>query len=194
MDNVIYFIKSTLTTEMASSGFPLIYKGEMNHQIMRSFAFMANRKIAEKNIPTPTRKRVFHIMIECLQNITKHSDDYDEKEKQIGNGLFIVGENKDSFYVITGNLVRNEKMVVLESRIEKLNNSSPKDLKHLFLKQMIEGELNEKGGAGLGLIDIARKSGKKLYYHFIPYDSQRYFFILAVTIPITTEEDEADDE
>jgi hypothetical protein len=160
MDNVIYFIKSTLTSEMASSGFPLIYKGEMNHQIMRSFAFMANRKIAEKQIPTPTRKRVFHIMIECLQNITKHPDDYDEKEKQIGNGLFIVGENKDSFYVITGNLVRNEKMTLLESRLEKLNTSSPKDLKKLFLKQMIEGELNEKGGAGLGLIDIARKSGR----------------------------------
>ena len=195
MDNVIYFIKSTLTNEMASSGFPLIYKGEMNHQIMRSFAFMANRKIAEKNIPTPTRKRVFHIMIECLQNITKHSDDYDEKEKQIGNGLFIVGENKDSFYVITGNLVKSEKMPTLESRLEKLNSSSPKDLKHLFLKQMIEGELNEKGGAGLGLIDIARKSGRKLYYHFVPYDSQRFFFILAVTIPIHLEgEGEDDDE
>jgi hypothetical protein len=194
MDNVIYFIKSTLTSEMASSGFPLIYKGEMNHQIMRSFAFMANRKIAEKQIPTPTRKRVFHIMIECLQNITKHSDDYDEKEKQIGNGLFIVGENKDSFYVITGNLVRNEKMTLLESRLEKLNTSSPKDLKKLFLKQMIEGELNEKGGAGLGLIDIARKSGRKLYYHFVPYDSHRHFFILAVTIPIITEEEDDDDE
>lgn len=194
MDNVIYFIKSTLTSEMASSGFPLIYKGEMNHQIMRSFAFMANRKIAEKNIPTPTRKRVFHIMIECLQNITKHSDDYDEKEKQIGNGLFIVGESKDSFYVITGNLVKNEKMVFLESRLEKLNSSSKKELKHLFLKQMIEGELNEKGGAGLGLIDIARKSGNKLYYHFVPYDSQRYFFIFGVTIPVTTEEDDLEEE
>jgi len=194
MDNVIYFLKSTLTTEVAASGFPLIYKGEMNHQIMRSFAFMANRKIAEKNVPTPTRKRVFHIMIECLQNITKHSDDYDEKEKQIGNGLFIVGESKDSFFVITGNLVRNEKMATLESRIEKLNTSSSKELKQLFLKQMIEGELNEKGGAGLGLIDIARKSGKKLYYHFVPYDSQRYFFILGVTIPIIAEEDESEDD
>jgi len=194
MDNVIYFIKSTLTSEMASSGFPLIYKGEMNHQIMRSFAFMANRKIAEKNIPTPTRKRVFHIMIECLQNITKQSDDYDEKEKQIGNGLFIVGENKDSFYVITGNLVRNEKKDILEGKLEKLNSSSPKDLKHLFLKQMIEGELTEKGGAGLGLIDIARKSGKKLYYHFVPYDRHRYFFILGVTVPMISEEDEIDED
>ncbi len=194
MDNVIYFIKSTLTSDVASSGFPLIYKGEMNHQIMRSFAFMANRKIAEKNVSTPTRKRVFHIMIECLQNITKHSDDYDEKEKQIGNGLFIVGESKDSFYVITGNLVKNEKMTTLENRLEKLNSSSSKDLKHLFLKQMIEGELNEKGGAGLGLIDIARKSGKKLYYHFVPYDSKRFFFILAVTIPMIAEEDETDED
>ena len=101
MDNVIYFIKSTLTSEMASSGFPLIYKGEMNHQIMRSFAFMANRKIAEKNIPTPTRKRVFHIMIECLQNITKHSDDYDEKEKQIGNGRLICLDETILFCIMT---------------------------------------------------------------------------------------------
>ena len=116
MDNIIYFIKSTLSSEMASSGFPLIYKGEMNHQIMRSFAFMANRKIAERDLPTSIRKRVFHVMIECLQNITKHSDDYDANERQIGNGLFIVGQNKDSFYIVTGNLVRNEKIKILDRK------------------------------------------------------------------------------
>jgi hypothetical protein len=169
---------------MASSGFPLIYKGEMNHQIMRSFAFMANRKITEKNLPTSIRKRVFHIMIECLQNITKHSDDYDENERQIGNGLFIVGQEKDSFYIVTGNLVRNEKMKGLEERLMSVNNADPKELKKIFLKQMLEGSLNEKGGAGLGLIDIARKSGRKLFYHFVPYDNLRHYFLLAVSIPM----------
>lgn len=184
MDNIIYFIKSTLSSDMATSGFPLIYKGEMNHQIMRSFAFMANRKIAENNIPTPIRKRVFHIMIECLQNITKHSDDFDKNDKQIGNGLFIVGYNKDSFYVMTGNLVRNEKMKPLEDRIIQLNSSDKHQLKELFLKQMMTGSLNEKGGAGLGLIDIARKSGKKLFYHFAPYDHHRHFFLLVASISL----------
>lgn len=193
MDNIIYFIKSTLTNEIASSGFPLIYKGEMNHQIMRAFAFMANRKISEMSIPTATRKRVFHIMIECLQNITKHSDDYDEREKQIGNGLFVVGKDRESFYVITGNLVRNDKMMILEDRIIKLNNATPPQLKKMFLQQMIDGELNEKGGAGLGLIDIARKSKRKLYYHLVPYDSNRHFFILSITIPITADEDDNTD-
>ncbi|MDD2277868.1 MAG: SiaB family protein kinase [Bacteroidales bacterium] len=183
MDNIIYFIKTTLTSEMATSGFPLIYKGEMNHQIMRSFAFMANRKIAEKNLPTSIRKRVFHIMIECLQNITKHSDDFDTNDRQIGNGLFIVGQEKESFYVVTGNLVSNDKLKALEERILTINNADRNMLKKIFLKQMMEGNLNEKGGAGLGLIDIARKSGKKLFYHFVPYDNNRHYFLLAVTIP-----------
>lgn len=194
MDNIIYFIKSTLSSEMASSGFPLIYKGEMNHQIMRSFAFMANRKITERNLPTSIRKRVFHIMIECLQNITKHSDDYDENDRQIGNGLFIVGQEKDSFYIVTGNLVKNEKLKGLEDRINIVNNADPKELKQIFLKQMLEGSLNEKGGAGLGLIDIARKSGRKLFYHFVPYDNLRHYFLLAVSIPFDLSASKDDDE
>ncbi len=193
MDNVLYFIKSTLSSDLASSGFPLIYKGEMNHQIMRSFAFMANRKIAENNIPTNIRKKVFHIMIECLQNITKHSDDYDKDDKQIGNGLFVVGYNKDSFYVMTGNLVNNEKMKALEERIVLLNSSDKKQLKQLFLKQMMDGSLNEKGGAGLGLIDIARKSGKKLFYHFAPYDHTRHFFLLVASISLKVDKESDED-
>ncbi|MDD3567189.1 MAG: SiaB family protein kinase [Bacteroidales bacterium] len=183
MDNIIYFIKSTLSSEMATSGFPLIYKGEMNHQIMRSFAFMANRKIIEKNLPTSIRKRVFHIMIECLQNVTKHSDDFDKKDQQVGNGLFIIGQNKDSFYVVTGNLVQNEKIKALEDRLIKINQANAHELKDIFLKQMMEGQLNEKGGAGLGLIDIARKSGRKLFYHFVPFDNHRHYFLLAVSVP-----------
>ena len=196
MDNIINFIKSTLSSEMASSGFHLIYKGEMNHQIMRSFAFMANRKIAERDLPTSVRKRVFHVMIECLQNITKHSDDYDAKERQIGNGLFIVGQNKDSFFIVTGNLVRNEKIKILEERLVTINNADPKQLKKIFLKQMLEGSLNEKGGAGLGLIDIARKSGRKLFYHFVPYDNHRHYFLLAVSVPFepSKEKEDSDDD
>ncbi|MDY0201045.1 MAG: SiaB family protein kinase [Tenuifilaceae bacterium] len=187
MDSIIYFIKSTLTNEMATSGFPLIYKGEMNHQIMRSFAFMANRKIIEKNLPTSIRKRIFHIMIECLQNITKHSDDFDQKDNKIGNGLFIVGQEKNSFYVVTGNIVKNESVKQLEAKLVKINESSPQELKDSFLKQMIEGPLNERGGAGLGLIDIARKSGRKLFYHFVPFDKDRQYFLLGVTIPLDEE-------
>lgn len=162
----------------------------MNHQMMRSFAFMANRKILAMKISTSARKRIFHIMIECLQNITKHSDDYDEREKQVGNGLFVVGKDREAFYVITGNLVSTNHMQSLEERIVNLNRASGFELKQMFLQQMVEGEISSKGGAGLGLIDIKRKSGKPLYYHFVPFSGNQYFFILAVTVPIVLEEED----
>ena len=39
-----------------------------------------------------------------------------------------------------------------------------------------------QGGAGLGLIDIARKTEQKLEYQFLPIDDDSYFFILKVEI------------
>jgi len=47
---------------------------------------------------------------------------------------------------------------------------------------MKEGVLTEKGGAGLGLIDIARKTEEKLNFQFIPFDDKYYFFILKVEV------------
>ena len=52
----------------------------------------------------------------------------------------------------------------------------------MYKKQLREGTLSEKQGAGLGLIDIARKSTSKLHYQFIPLDEGHSFFILKVEI------------
>jgi hypothetical protein len=48
---------------------------------------------------------------------------------------------------------------------------------------MKEGVLSSKGGAGLGLIDIARKTGNKLVYHFLPISDTLSFFLLTSIIP-----------
>lgn len=186
MDSILYFIESMLANETEADGFPLIYKGEIDHQLMRSFAFMAKRKMEEKDIPTPLRKRVFHIIIECLQNIAKHSDDFTQDKQRVGNGLFVIGQEKDSFYVITGNLINNEKIEPLKMRLEQINASQQAILKKMFLKQLMEGEFNDRGGAGLGLIDIARKSGEKLNYHFVPSLEDKHYFLLWVSIPFET--------
>ena len=52
----------------------------------------------------------------------------------------------------------------------------------MYRKQIREGKLSDKGGAGLGLIDIARKIGEPLNYQFLQLDEKNYFFILKVEI------------
>jgi len=66
--------------------------------------------------------------------------------------------------------------------LEEINSLDKEGLKQLYKKQMREGRLSDKGGAGLGFIDIARKTGNKLEYHFLPIDETSSFFLLSSSI------------
>ena len=46
-------------------------------------------------------------------------------------------------------------------------------------------KLSDKGGGGLGLVDIARKTGNKLNYNFENFNNDFQFFVLEVIISDT---------
>jgi hypothetical protein len=187
VDEELNFINTILSNEMMTNGFPLIYKGELNHQITKLFTSMAEKKILQTKKEKSLRMKVFHIMVECLQNINKHSDDFDDPVNRIGNGLFFVGEKEYSYYVITGNKINNEKVEPLKRRIDTLNKLTKEELFELHKNQMQYGFLTERGGAGLGLIDIVRKTGEKLCYKFTRIDENSQFFMLKVTVSSKSE-------
>ncbi|HON19039.1 MAG TPA: SiaB family protein kinase [Salinivirgaceae bacterium] len=190
----INFIKTVLSLhdEMVSNGFSLVYEGVFSHDIMKMFTSMAENNMDKQNEDKSVRRKVFHVMVECLQNMTKHSDDYDENDR-IGNGMFIVGKKEGFWNIITANKIHKDKIENLRKAIEKINSLSPEELKDLYKKQIKEGTLSEKGGAGLGLIDIARKTGRKLDYQFLPLDdNENYFFLLKVKIASVKEGSDSD--
>ena len=180
----INLIKSVLSLhdEMASNGFSLVYEGEFSHEVMKMLTSMAERDMDKSNEDKSVKRKVFHVMVECLQNMTKHSDDVDTNDG-VGNGLFIVGKKDGYWSVITANKILKEKIEGLKASIDTINSMNKDDLNALYKKQIREGSLSEKGGAGLGLIDIARKTGRQLDYQFLPLeDKENYFFLLKVRI------------
>lgn len=180
MDPDLTFIHEILTDELTADGFPLVYKGKLSHQIMNLFTSMAEAKISQNQTDTNIKRRVFHIMVEMLQNITKHSDDFEEDG--VGNGLFVIGEKQEYYYVITGNIVNNEKATRLKEYIDFMNGQNKEKLDELHKEQMRGGELSEKGGAGLGIIDMIRKTGEQIIYQFEKIDAEKKFYIAKVTI------------
>ena len=189
MNTSLNFIKSVLSLhdEMASNGFSLVYHGEFSHDTMKMFTSMTEKDLDKVNEEKSIRRKVFHVMVETLQNMTRHSDEYnDETNDQIGNGLFIIGKKEGSYYIITANKIKADKIDPLRTSIDKINAMNKEELKQLYKKQIKEGKLSEKGGAGLGLIDIARKTGQKLDYQFLPLDMENYFFLLKIKIASST--------
>jgi hypothetical protein len=66
--------------------------------------------------------------------------------------------------------------------IDNINSLNQDELKQLHKEKMRETAISDKGGAGLGFIDIARKTGNQLEYHFEPIDEKNSFFLLKTSI------------
>lgn len=177
------FLKSvsTIYDEMIHNGFSMVYLGEFSSEITGMFTSMTETSMMKQSEEKTLKKRVFHVMVEVLQNLNKHSDELQNEGDGIGNGLFIVGKIDETYYIITSNKITTSRRDALESAIKQVNTATPEELKQMYLKQIKEGKLSSKGGAGLGLIDIARKTGK-LNYQFIEMDEDYYFFILQVEV------------
>ncbi len=161
----------------------LVYNGEVNQSITKAFVSLAEKNLDETNESLTTKRRVYHVMVECLQNICKHADDPVTGEPDIpGSGIFVVGYNENAYIVTTGNIVSNERIEGLTHLLERVNHLDRDELKKLYKEQIKQSRLSDKGGAGLGFIDIAKKTGNKLIYHFEPVNDVSSFFILKTKI------------
>ena len=162
----------------------LAYEGEITHQIIKLFSAMTEEELSEKSEPETIQKRVYHVMVECLQNITKHAVNPDSRETYNSHrGILMVSRNQDEYRITTGNLIQNNNIDQVRDHIEYINSLEKEELNELYKKQIKEGRLSNKGGAGLGLIDIKRKTGRKLNYDFLPLSDDNSFFLFTSTIP-----------
>lgn len=165
---------------MKENEISLAYEGEITHQVTKAFTSLAENNMEAEAEDGNVQRKVFHVMVECLQNIGKHADKVgNEKE---GRGIFVVSRGEEEYNVTTGNIVENDKIEHLRASLELINSLDKEGLKELYKRQIRGGTISDKGGAGLGFIDIARKTGNKLHYHFLSIDENRSFFMLISTV------------
>jgi len=91
-------------------------------------------------------------------------------------------KTEEKYLVITGNIIHKAKVTNLSKLLETINALDKDGLKQLYKHQIREGRLSEKGGAGLGFIDIVRKTENKLEYNFIEINEEKSFFILISSV------------
>ncbi len=169
--------------KMKKNNINLAYEGEMTHQITKAFTSLTESSMVKEEDDNAVQKKVFHVMVECLQNISKHAGNRNNIiTSKDGRGIFMISKGESEYNVTTGNIISNDKIPKLRQMLENINSLDKMGLKKLYKQQMREGRLSEKGGAGLGFIDIARKTGQKLIYSFLAINEERSFFVLTSTI------------
>jgi phosphate uptake regulator len=160
----------------------LVFEGQITHQVMKALTGLVEEQLDDVEDDRVLR-RVYHVMVESLQNINRHAETLEYKGHPYpGMGLVLVASNDERFQVTTGNIVENIHVEEIAMFLGKLNNMEPDTLDDLYKKQIREGIMSPKGGAGLGFIDIRRKTGNPLDYSFVKIDNETSFFIFTSTI------------
>ena len=160
----------------------VLFEGQITHQVMKAITGLVEEQLDDVEDDRVLR-RVYHVMVESLLNINRHAEAYEYKGYPYpGKGLILVARNNERFQVITGNIVENGHKEEIAVFLGKLNNLSPDALDDLYKKQIRDGINSPKGSAGLGFIDIKRKTGNPLDYSFVKIDNETSFFIFSSTI------------
>lgn len=162
----------------------LVYEGEVNQDITKAFTTLTQKNLEEDDEASlPIKKRVYHVMVECLQNIGRHSDNVESGEPEVpGNGIFMVSKSEEGFTVITGNPIANKKISEVSEMLNKVNGMDQEQIKAYYKEKMLASRISEKGGAGLGFIDIVKKTGNKIDFHFEKINDVTSFFIVKTLI------------
>ncbi|MCD4793559.1 MAG: DUF1987 domain-containing protein [Bacteroidales bacterium] len=158
------------------------YRGSFTTKVTDTILSLTESNLQHDNVEKKVRKRVFFIIVEGLQNVTRHQSSGKSDELAGYPGLFVVQYKPDGYYITTGNLIKNSHQDTIKEQIDKINDLDKEELKKYSLKVLDEGEFSDKGGAGLGLIEIARKSGCNLVYDFEKVNDEFSFFYLHTKI------------
>lgn len=165
---------------MSDKNINLAFSGQFTPELITSMLFMAKKNISK----SVTMKKVYNIMIECLENLTKHGTLNDDDNERFP-AIFIFGNDNDYYYLATGNTILEEQCEPLKQKIDKANSLDKKGLRDWYNEILMGDEgVSERGGAGLGIIDIAMKSGNQIEYEFKPLYDEYVFFIIKVKIDI----------
>lgn len=163
----------------------LEYAGSIFSDVITNTLAEFESKVSALEDLKRVRKKVYNVLVECLQNLFHHVDvppvdaEIDEKDKY---GAIVLSKDGTFYRISTGNFVKKEKISSIKDRIDQVNSLSDDEIKLVYREILNNSEFSDKGGGGLGMLDIVRKTGNKLEYNFFQVDDDYIFFALDVYI------------
>ncbi|MFT7615108.1 MAG: hypothetical protein ACI9J3_004096 [Parvicellaceae bacterium] len=147
---------------MSSCNTGLWYAGRINDTLTEEIIAISKSETFESNNSASDRKLAF-LMIESFQNIIRHG--LNEDSNLPSRSTFGLTKTNGLYNIFSSNHILQANKQSISSSINNLNLLSMDELNEAYRKQLSSGFISAKGGAGLGLIELRRKSGNPLQYN-----------------------------
>jgi len=179
--SIIKKSKIDLFKKEAANDLSFIYYGDFSDQINDALIPLAEVVIGNSNVAMKIRKRAFYIFVECIQNVNRHHCK-EKRAKTFPGEIFSIRQKQDRFNIAFGNVLDNSMVGDLKLKIDQLNQTTVEELDIEYKRILMDTVLSKIGGAGLGLIEVARKSGNKIQYNFDRLSDKKSYFSMETNV------------
>ncbi len=135
--------------------------------------------LADYDVEKKAKKRISFLMSESFQNIVRHGND---EISDHTSSLFGIRALEPFLHIFSCNRVSSVDKLFLEEKLGLINSLDKDQLKAYYTQILSEGTLSKKGGAGLGLIEMAKKSQKPIQTEFRKSDNEVFAFNMQIDL------------
>jgi len=160
----------------------LEYTGHLTFSTIGRLLTMLKYKMVEKGIKVGVYKKILSVMIESLENVYKNSDQYSNNEFLQKNFVpaFVLERNAEKYKITVSNPIPKKHVPKLKKKLNLVNSKTREELKIYYRHTISNGKFTDKGGAGLGIIEMSKISGNPLGYSFKKINDEFYYYTLEV--------------
>lgn len=164
----------------------ICFNGPFSRSIIEELGHAIKRYMEAEPAQRSAMSDVFAVFVEQTQNIRNYAANKAciERDQQFWcSAIVVIAKDAGHYIVTSGNVVDNVDLPGLVSKVEQLQGLDKAGLKALYKEQLRKPRREGvETGAGLGLIDMARKASQPVSCAVRPIDGEHSFFSLMTVI------------
>ena len=154
----------------------MAYNGAISDDLMLTLADLLKTRMLAQDDPKRSQT-LFSVFMEGVQNLIWHGGDNSDT-----SGMILITQDEGHVTIMCGNRIAQKDTLDLRERLNQISNADKETIRQLYREGMSNSKEHEGPGAGLGLLEIARRSSQPISYAFVDIDKDTVDFILAATI------------
>ncbi len=154
------------------------HEGPVDHAVVEDLLARTERICLDDGAPVAVRKRLFNVLVEALENLHHHARE-DHRAAAWASLLCSPG----AYHVLIGNPAPLTTATLLEHRLGVINEMDEDDLKQHYMLLLSNDGRTERGGAGLGLLTMARKSQRPIRLTKEVCDPVTALLVMEIVVP-----------
>ncbi len=170
-----------LQKTLQNFGVLISFSGRFSQEIIEELGDAVKKYLETESISQTETYNVFSIFIEQTQNIKNYCGRKAASpnlDRIANSGIVTIGKSTHGHYVSAGNLIEVADTQKFTAQLDIVAAMDKMALKQYYKQQLKADIPPGSNGAGLGLIDMARKASRPLEYSIQKIDQAVCFFTL----------------